>query len=47
MPFVIALVSDFFFRGKSEEGWKVVVTLLLPQIPEYSDTLSALLGENE
>ena len=45
--FVISLVPDLFFGGKSTEGSKDVVVLLLPQISENSDTRSALLGENE
>ena len=35
------------FGGKSSEGSKVIVTLLLPQIAESSDTQSSLFGENE
>ena len=45
--FVIALVPDIFFVGKSAEGSKVIVTLLLPQMAENSDTRSSLLGENK
>ena len=41
--FVIALVPDLFFGRKLVEGSKVVVTLLLPQGGENSDTRSALL----
>ena len=33
--------------GISEGGFKVDVTLLLPQMAENSDTSSAMLGENE
>ena len=47
LPFVIALVPCLFFGGKSAEGSKIVVTLLLPQMAEHSDTRCALLGENE
>ena len=47
LPFVIALVPDLFFGWKSAEGSKVVVTLLLPQMADNSDTLSSLLGKNE
>ena len=47
LPFAIALVPDLFFHEKSAEGSKVVVTLLLRQMAENSDTWSALLDENE
>ena len=40
-------VPDPFIGGKSAVGSKDVVPLLLPQMAENSDTLSALLGENE
>ena len=46
-PFVTALVPGLFFGRKSAEGSKVIVTLLLPQMAEHSDTPSTLLGENE
>ena len=35
------------FGGKSAEGSKVVVTLLLPQMAKNLGPRSALLGENE